>query len=149
MSDASLAERSIEQVRTWIEPKRAMSARPGHDADASAQRLASLLRDPAGLAFTVQFIDRVIRPEDPETAARALQRLAPELPDFLSGQERRALRLGARASKLAPELVQRRAHKKLHELVDHLVLDASPARLGSSIAELTRGGDRLNLSLLG
>ncbi|HJR90196.1 MAG TPA: proline dehydrogenase family protein [Aeromicrobium sp.] len=149
MSDASLAERSIELVRTWIDPKRATSPRSGGESDESAQRLTALLRDPAGLSFTVQFIDRVIRPEDADTAAHALRKLTPHLPEFLSGQERRALRWGAQASRLAPELVQRRAHKKLHELVDHLVVDATPARLGSSIAELTRGGDRLNLSLLG
>jgi RHH-type proline utilization regulon transcriptional repressor/proline dehydrogenase/delta 1-pyrroline-5-carboxylate dehydrogenase len=149
MSDASLAERSIELVRTWIDPKRAPSARPGRGSDEPAQRLAALLRDPAGLGFTVQFIDRVIRPEDASTAAHALQKLAPNVPEFLSGQERRALRFGALASRLAPDLVQRRAHKKLHELVDHLVLDATAARLGSSIADLTRGGDKLNLSLLG
>jgi RHH-type proline utilization regulon transcriptional repressor/proline dehydrogenase/delta 1-pyrroline-5-carboxylate dehydrogenase len=149
MSDASLAERSIELVRTWIDPKRAPSAHPGRGADEPAQRLAGLLRDPAGLGFTVQFIDRVIRPEDAATAAHALQELAPKLPEFLSGQERRALRFGARASKLAPDLVQRRAHKKLHDLVDHLVLDATAAQLGSSITRLTRSGDHLNLSLLG
>ena len=149
MSDASLAERSIELVRTWIDPKRATSARSGRDSSDPAQRLAALLRDPAGLSFTVQFIDRVIRPEDAATAAHALQRLAPHLPDFLSGQERRALRFGARASRVAPDLVQRRAHKKLHDLVDHLVLDATAAQLGQSIANLTGGGDQLNLSLLG
>ena len=149
MSDASLAERSIELVRTWIAPRPTTPARTGHGPDESAQRLASLLRDPAGLGFTVQFIDRVIRPEDPATAAHALQKLAPNLPEFLSSNERRLLRFGARASRLAPDLVQRRAHKKLHELVDHLVLDATASNLGSSMAELTRGGDRLNLSLLG
>jgi RHH-type proline utilization regulon transcriptional repressor/proline dehydrogenase/delta 1-pyrroline-5-carboxylate dehydrogenase len=149
MSDASLAERSIELVRTWIDPKRAPSARSGRGFDDSAQRLTALLRDPAGLGFTVQFIDRVIRPEDAATAAHALRQLTPHLPAFLSGQERRALRFGARASRVAPDLVQRRAHKKLHELVDHLVLDATEARLGSSIAGLTGGGDQLNLSLLG
>ena len=149
MSDASLAERSIELVRTWIDPRPTAPAPTGHGPDESAQRLASLLRDPAGLGFTVQFIDRVIRPEDPATAAHALQELAPNLPEFLSSNERRLLRFGARASRLAPDLVQRRAHKKLHELVDHLVLDATASNLGSSVAGLTRGGDRLNLSLLG
>jgi RHH-type proline utilization regulon transcriptional repressor/proline dehydrogenase/delta 1-pyrroline-5-carboxylate dehydrogenase len=146
MSDASRAERSIELVRTWIsaEPERQTPK-----SDEAAQRLTTLLQDPAGLEFTVRFIDRVIRPEDAETAAQALQALAPHLPEFLSGQERRLLRFGARASRVAPELVQRRAHKKLHDLVDHLILDATPAALSATIAELTRSGDRLNLSLLG
>jgi RHH-type proline utilization regulon transcriptional repressor/proline dehydrogenase/delta 1-pyrroline-5-carboxylate dehydrogenase len=71
------------------------------------------------------------------------------LPGFLSGQERRTLRFGARASRLAPDLVHRRAHKKLHELVDHLLLDTTADKLGASIEQLTAGGDSLNLSLLG
>ena len=86
MSDASLAERSIELVRTWIDPRPTAPARTGHAPDESAQRLASLLRDPAGLGFTVQFIDRVIRPEDPATAAHALQELACQR-DLLLGDE--------------------------------------------------------------
>jgi RHH-type proline utilization regulon transcriptional repressor/proline dehydrogenase/delta 1-pyrroline-5-carboxylate dehydrogenase len=149
MSDASLAERSIELVRTWIDPKRPPASRSGRGPDEAAQRLAALLRDPDGLGFTVQFIDRVIRPEDATAATHALRKLAPNLPEFLSGSERRLLRLGARASRLAPELVQRRAHRKLHDLVDHLLLDATPAQLGSSVTKLTVDGDRLNLSLLG
>lgn len=149
MSDASLAERSIELVRTWTDPQQAAPARAGRGPDESAQRLAALLRDPDGLGFTVQFIDRVIRPEDAETAVAALRRLAPDLPGFLTGRERRLLRLGARASTFVPKLVQRRAHKNVHQLVDHLLFDATPTKLGKAITARTSNGDRLNLSLLG
>lgn len=146
MSDASLAERSIELVRAWITPS---PSGAGRRADAAATRLADLLQDEAGLDFTVRFIDRVIRPEDATTATRALRNVVADLPGAMPGRERRLLRYGAAASRLAPDFVQRRAHKKVRRMVGHLVLDATPATLSSSIKTLTKSGDRLNLSLLG
>jgi RHH-type proline utilization regulon transcriptional repressor/proline dehydrogenase/delta 1-pyrroline-5-carboxylate dehydrogenase len=146
MSDGSLAERSISLVRAWLT---ALQDPGRRSADASAARLTSLLHDPAGLDFTVRLIDRVIRPEDPQTAAHALRRIVADLPASLPGRERRLLRYGATAARFAPEFVQRRAHKKVRRMVGHLVLDASPASLSSAIPRLTSSGDRLNLSLLG
>ena len=149
MSDASLSERSIEQVRTWIESTQTTTAPSRRRAEKASERLADLLRDPAGLDFTVQFVDRVIRPEDAKTAGRQMRTLSRRLPDFVSFGERQSLRLGAAASRVYPHLVQRRARRTLRRLVSHLVLDANPTRLTASIADLQRDGDRLNLSLLG
>ena len=146
MTEASLAERSIERVRTWVSTP---SRRQRDKADDAAARLAAQLRDPAALQFTVQFIDRVIRPDDADTAADALRELAAHLPDSLAGRDRRMLRFGATASQSAPEFVQRRARESLRRLVGHLLLDATPTALTASMAELTRSGDRLNISLLG
>ena len=143
MSETSLADRSIEQVRTWIDPTRAAQTR----ADAAATPLGQLAEDPAGLDFIVQFIDLVIRPEDPEVAAAHLRRLSQHLPPFLSATEGRKLRFGARFSSVAPAMVQRKARQQLRESVGHLVLDAENLR--PAIADLTRAGDRLNLNLLG
>ncbi|MFL6089293.1 MAG: proline dehydrogenase family protein [Aeromicrobium sp.] len=146
MTDASLSERAIELVRAWVSTP---ADRPSRRADAHAARLTSLLQDPAGLTFTVRFIDRVVRPEDAETAGQALRAVVSALPPSLPARERRLLRYGATASRFAPAVVQQRALKSLHRLVDHLVLDATPAALTSAISDLTRTGDRLNLSLLG
>lgn len=144
MSKASLTDRSIEQVRTWIENTRASEARGG-----GAMPLARLARDPDAIAFIVEFIDLVIRPDDPHTAAGHLGRLSHHLPSFLSSAERLKLRAGGRFARMGPEFVQHRARKTLRDMVGQLVLDAHPDRLGTSIADLTRGGDRLNLNLLG
>ena len=66
-----LADETIATVQRWL--AEAAKIRP----DASAERLAGVLKDPSGLPFTVGFVDGVIRPEDPKVAARNLAELAP------------------------------------------------------------------------
>ena len=145
MTDLPLAERSVELVRTWIDPARASSRR----SDPAAKRLAHLLQDPTGLDFTVGFVDRVVRPEDSRVAARNLRSLARRTPKFLPYRQRLLLKLGAMFSVLVPGLVVRQARRTLRRLVGHLVIDARPEKLGRAIKKLRSGGDRLNLNLLG
>src|SRR5699024_5004289 len=63
-----------EQVRSWLQAARTRSV------PAPAKLLSDLLRDPHGLEFTLAFVDRVIRPEDPRAAAVELRRLAQDPP---------------------------------------------------------------------
>ena len=145
MTDAQhLPARAVALARSWVDssPRRAR-------VDPSARRLAELLADADGLQFTIDFVDRVIRPEDPEVAAANLRRLARRAPAFLPWHQRSALRWGARVSRVAPGFVVRTATTVLRRLVGHLVVDARPEPLGATIARLTKGGNRLNLNLLG
>ncbi|WP_114854857.1 bifunctional proline dehydrogenase/L-glutamate gamma-semialdehyde dehydrogenase [Brachybacterium sp. YJGR34] len=132
-----------EQVRTWAQ---AAATRP---VPGSAKLLSDLLRDPAGLAFTLAFVDRVIRPEDPRAAAVELRRLAQDPPAFLPRGLRRVVALGGTASHLVPSMVVPTARTTMRRLVSHLILDARPAPLTSAIARLSADGTRLNINLLG
>jgi RHH-type proline utilization regulon transcriptional repressor/proline dehydrogenase/delta 1-pyrroline-5-carboxylate dehydrogenase len=145
MTELSLAERSVELVRTWIDPQRAAARRP----DPSAQRLARLLKDPRGLEFTIGFVDRVVRPDDHRVAARNLRTLARHTPAFLPLSQRVLLKLGAVAAIVFPQLVVSIAQRTLRRMVGHLVVDARPKQLGRTIKRLRERGDRLNLNLLG
>ena len=145
MIELTLAERSVELVRTWIEPRRGRARR----TDPAARRLAALLKDPQGLEFTIGFVDRVVRPDDERVAARHLRALARDAPQFLPAGQRLLLKLGAFFALLFPGLVVRTARRTLRRMVGHLVVDARPERLGASISRLRAGGDRLNLNLLG
>ena len=145
MTELTLAERSVELVRTWTESKRPRRRRN----DAAATRLASLLKDPQGLQFTIGFVDRVVRPDDHHVAARNLRHLARDLPAFLPITQKFLLKLGAVASVLFPALVVKVARRTLRRMVGHLVVDARPKQLGRAIKKLRAGGDRLNLNLLG
>ena len=54
---APATDHVVALVRRWL----AESAE--HPVDPAAERLAGVLKDPNGLAFTVGFVDGVMRPE--------------------------------------------------------------------------------------
>src|SRR6476659_7173465 len=117
--------------------------------DASAQQLAGVLKDPNGLDFTVGFVDGVVRPEDLQVAARNLAALAPKVPAFLPWYMRSAVRLSGPMAPVLPQVVIPVARRVLREMVGHLIVDATDAKLGPAIAKIRKDGIKLNVNLLG
>ncbi|WP_138417142.1 proline dehydrogenase family protein [Sinomonas gamaensis] len=138
-----LADEAINQVRRWLD------AAAKIPVDPAAAQLAAVLKDPHGLEFTVGFVDGVVRPEDHAVAARKLRELAPMAPAFLPWPLRQAVQLGGTLAPLAPGVVVPLARRVLREMVSHLIIDASDARLGPAIAKIRKPGIRLNMNLLG
>ncbi|MEV8182690.1 bifunctional proline dehydrogenase/L-glutamate gamma-semialdehyde dehydrogenase [Specibacter sp. NPDC078692] len=138
-----LAQETIALVRHWL------SEAATFPADVSAQRLAGVLKDPNGLDFTVGFVDGVVRPEDLSVAARNLAILAPKVPAFLPWYMRSAVRVGGVMAPILPQLVIPIARKVLREMVGHLIVDATDAKLGPAIAKIRKDGVDLNVNLLG
>lgn len=131
------------QVRQWL---MTAAAKP---ADPAGKRLADMLADPAGLAFTVSFVDGVIRPEDARVAARNLRTSARTAPRFLPWHLRTALGLGAVVSRASPGFVVAIVRRVLRQMVGHLLVDATEAKLGRAISRLRGRGVDLNINLLG
>ncbi len=143
--DRALADEAVALARSWLDASRHV------EQDAAAARLAGVLGDSNGLAFTVGFVDGVVRPEDVHVAARNLCALTPVIPRFLPLPLRAAIRIGALLAPIAPWLVVPTARLALRRMVRHLVVDASETRLGAAITRI-RGGNpnvRLNVNLLG
>ncbi|HEV3193720.1 MAG TPA: proline dehydrogenase family protein, partial [Polyangiaceae bacterium] len=140
-ADPKLIEEIEAQVNVWLAARK-----PVHP---SAKRLASVLKDPRGLEFTVGFVDRVIRPEDINVAARALRELVSITPAFLPWRQKAALRAGAVLSLVAPWLVIPVARKVLRKMVAHLLIDATDSKLHAAIARIRDRGVKLNINLLG
>ena len=131
-------------VRRWLEHSQTLPV------DKAAARLAAMLNDPRGLAFTVGFVDGVIRPEDVREAARTLAQLARDVPGFLPWHLRAAVKVGAVAGKALPGVVIPAARLALRGMVGHLVADARDRQLTAAIRRLrSASGTRLNLNLLG
>jgi len=130
-------------VREWLA---VAATKPVHP---SARRLADVLKDESGLAFTTGFVDRVIRPEDVHVAARSLRELAGQVPAFLPWHQRYGVRLGAAVSRVAPGFVIPVVRKVLRTMVGHLLIDASDAKLGAAIEQIRSRGVSLNVNLLG
>ncbi|MDP5226276.1 MULTISPECIES: bifunctional proline dehydrogenase/L-glutamate gamma-semialdehyde dehydrogenase [Arthrobacter] len=138
-----LATEAIALVRRWLEEGAKVPV------DASAAQLAGVLKDPNGLAFTVGFVDGVVRPEDLSVAARNLKALAPKVPAFLPWYMKSAVALGGSLAPVLPGVVIPVARRVLREMVGHLIVDATDAKLGASIAKIKRDGIHLNVNLLG
>ena len=139
----ALAAESIALVRRWLTEASKVPV------DASAQQLAGVLKDPNGLEFTVGFVDGVVRPEDLNVAARNLAALAPKVPAFLPWYMRSAVQLGGTMAPILPQVVIPIARKVLREMVGHLIVDATDAKLGPAIAKIRKDGINLNVNLLG
>jgi RHH-type proline utilization regulon transcriptional repressor/proline dehydrogenase/delta 1-pyrroline-5-carboxylate dehydrogenase len=152
---SQIAGEAVELVRTWL----AQSARAADGArpkdDPAAERLAGVLKDPNGLDFAVGFVDGVARPQDLFVAGYNLQRVAKKVPSFLPWYMRFALWLGGVFGPVLPWIVIPIARRVLRRMVGHLVVDATPGKLGPAIAHLREPTDpqghgaRLNLNLLG
>ncbi|MEY4313132.1 MAG: hypothetical protein RLZZ319_641 [Actinomycetota bacterium] len=138
-----LSKQTVALVRKWLTEAQAFPV------EGSAAQLAGVLKDPNGLAFTVGFVDGVVRPEDLRVAARALNSLAPIVPAFLPWFMKAAVRLGGFVAPIMPWPVIPIARWVLRQMVGHLIVDATDAKLGSAIRKLTTPGTRLNVNLLG
>ncbi|MDQ0676639.1 RHH-type proline utilization regulon transcriptional repressor/proline dehydrogenase/delta 1-pyrroline-5-carboxylate dehydrogenase [Arthrobacter pascens] len=139
----ALAADTIALVRHWLTEAAKVPV------DASAEQLAGVLKDPNGLDFTVGFVDGVVRPDDIHVAARNLAALAPKVPAFLPWYMRSAVRVGGSMAPVLPQVVIPIARRVLREMVGHLIVDATDAKLGPAIAKIRKEGIKLNVNLLG
>ena len=146
--ETDLTEAAVNLVGEWL----AAAARTGTRKDrAAAGPLRRLLSDPDGTAFTMRFVDRVIRPDRHRAAARQLRSLVASrpAPSFLSAADRMLLRAGARLAPLLPWPVMPLARRRMRGLVGGLLADAAPAALGKRLAEMSEEGFSRNVNLLG
>jgi RHH-type proline utilization regulon transcriptional repressor/proline dehydrogenase/delta 1-pyrroline-5-carboxylate dehydrogenase len=141
--DLPTLDETVALVRRWL------AAADDVKPDTGAKLLAGVLKDPVGLEFTLGFVDRVVRPEDPRVAAKNFERLSRRTPRFLPWPLRMLILLGGGFSVLFPRLVIPIARRVLRRLVDHLVVDATPKKLDKTLGRLRASGARLNLNLLG
>ncbi|MBX9717887.1 MAG: proline dehydrogenase family protein, partial [Microbacteriaceae bacterium] len=137
------ADAAVGLVRQWLRQTEGVST------DAGAARLAGLLQDEAGLEFAIGFVDRVARPDDLGVAARNLEQLAQRIPRFLPWPLRVLIAIGGPLARLLPWPIVPIARRVLRGMVGHLVVDATPNRLGRTLERLQSDGDRLNINLLG
>ncbi len=148
VDDGELVGRAIRLAERLQEGADATRGRRERSAQA---RVARLLDDPAGLAFTIALTDEVLRIRDPRRGARHLRSLADGVgsPRFLTPSDRLLLRAGAVAAERAPSVVMPLVAARLRaELADYVVA-AEPRPLERHLARRRAEGIRLNLNLLG
>lgn len=138
-----LEQLAVARARQWVERSK------HYPDDRAAKLLASILKDPAGLDFTVGFVDGIIRPEDERVSARIFAQLAQGNTGFLPAYLRLPFKIGGAVAPILPHVVMPIVKKTFAALVGDLVVDVSDAKLGPAIERLKAGGARLNMNLLG
>ena len=128
-----------------------MEATADADADdAQTQQLAEMLRDDNGVRFTMDFVDRVMRPEDNRVAANSLRTITRGVDaSFLGRINALLVGVGAFVGPFLPYVVVPAARLRLRQLVGHLVLDAESDALNNLLKNAEKRGEELNLNLLG
>lgn len=143
-----LAHEAVALVERWLTEARRIET----SADrALTGPVRDLIEDPAGVAFTMRFVDRVARPDDNRAAAHQLAVLVSgrRLPAFLSGIDRLLLRAGAFVGRFLPGVVIPLARRRMRKLVGHLVVDADPHALSQHLERRRDSGFGQNVNLLG
>jgi len=103
---------------------------------ADGARLARMMNDPAGRAFTVQMVDQIFRSRRPARQARRFRALLKEFgtPGYLSSGQRALMQCGAWASQLAPFPAMRAVASRLRKDTAQVILPAESAPLQRYLA---------------
>ncbi|WP_018024724.1 bifunctional proline dehydrogenase/L-glutamate gamma-semialdehyde dehydrogenase [Corynebacterium ulceribovis] len=137
----NIVDAAVKQAHQWL-------AATDSTVDKSTQQLADMVRDPAGIDFTMRFVDRVTRPEDNKVAAKELRGIQ-NLPDFLGTVNKSMLKVGSFTSRILPDIVMPASRTYLRKMVGHLVLDANGKALNKLLTRAAADNFQLNLNLLG
>ncbi|HAT1280683.1 TPA: bifunctional proline dehydrogenase/L-glutamate gamma-semialdehyde dehydrogenase [Corynebacterium striatum] len=141
--DAALIDAAAAQAHSWL-------ASTADEQDPATEQLADLLRNPDGVAFTMDFVDRVMRPEDDKVAAHALKSVTTTYDaSFLGLINGSLVGLGGFFGPILPNLVMPLARMRMRQMVGHLVLDAESDALNKTLDKAAESGEQLNLNLLG
>jgi RHH-type proline utilization regulon transcriptional repressor/proline dehydrogenase/delta 1-pyrroline-5-carboxylate dehydrogenase len=118
---------------------------------AESGRLARMMNDPRGKAFTVQMVDQVFRSRNPRHQAARFRALLEKFgaPAYLSPGQRRLMRSGALASRVAPALAMRAVAARLRQDTAQVILPAEPAPLQRYLAARRAGGIGVIVNQLG
>lgn len=113
--------------------------------------MARMMGDAKGKKFTIVMADQVLRMKAPERAARRMDSLIDELgvPEYFSGLDRMALRLGNRVARLMPKFVMPKVKAKVRQESAHVIISAEKKKFQKYIDGRKRAGVRINFNQLG
>ena len=141
---SQFTEAAIDRANSWLREEDKSSKGESF----ASRQLAELMQDPNGVDFTMDFVDRVARPEDNAVAARAMRKMGTP-PAFLGPLNRGLFSTGALAGRVAPSIVVPLAKQRMQQMVGHLVLDADGDSLQKLLDDAAKRDRQLNINLLG
>jgi RHH-type proline utilization regulon transcriptional repressor/proline dehydrogenase/delta 1-pyrroline-5-carboxylate dehydrogenase len=148
LSDEDLATGSVALAEDIMLASRRRMTRSDRR---TSKKLARLVKDENGKAFTMTLADRIFRSSSSRRSADQFRNVISTfgLPKFLSLFERSALFLGRIGSVIAPGIVMPRVTARMRSESKDVILDSDPVKLGQYMSKRRQQGRRLNINQLG
>ncbi|MFV1989769.1 MAG: proline dehydrogenase family protein, partial [Acidimicrobiales bacterium] len=143
-----LSDEAVALVKDWLRESAASQTRAERH---EIRRLAHLITDEPSVKFTMQFCDRVARPDIDQIAADQMARLARDntLPSFLTLQDRTLFRIGGYLAPKFPRIIMPIARLRMRQMLKDLIVNAKPRKLQHHVKTRRSHGYDLNVNLLG
>ncbi|HEY8961892.1 MAG TPA: bifunctional proline dehydrogenase/L-glutamate gamma-semialdehyde dehydrogenase, partial [Luteolibacter sp.] len=148
LSDDALVDAAVRLAADLLACAQEEERQPERE---QAARMAGLMNDPAGKAFTLALADQVFRSPTSHRAASQFRHLLSEFgaPRYLGLTERFALRLGAAFSRIVPGLVMPAVTRAMRANSANVILPAETEALKPLLDRRHAEGFRMNLNQLG
>ncbi|MFM7181728.1 MAG: proline dehydrogenase family protein [Verrucomicrobiales bacterium] len=145
---APLARDAVALAAKLLKSARAKESRRQKD---QAARMARMMDDPAGKAFTLTLADRLLRFRGSQKEAELFQHLVVRhgIPKFLPPIDRFLMGLASRFASVLPGTVLPLIHKRLIKEYAEFILPTAPEKLHSHLAQRKKNGFGVTLNLLG
>jgi RHH-type proline utilization regulon transcriptional repressor/proline dehydrogenase/delta 1-pyrroline-5-carboxylate dehydrogenase len=146
--DERLAREAVALAAELLHQAKEHETRADHR---NGRRMARMMGDPAGKAFTVALADQIFRPPTADRAADQFSHLVDGygVPRYLGRAERAALHLGSKLAPILPRVIMPMVTEKLRADSTRMILPAEPRRLRRHLHRRRDEGTRLNLNQLG
>ncbi|MGJ8655375.1 MAG: proline dehydrogenase family protein [Akkermansiaceae bacterium] len=148
LTDEQLAEKAIELARViLISSSKQMKLSERYQA----WKMNRMMDDPLGKALTLAMADQVFRPTTHVRSADQFRYLVDEygVPDYLPLHEKIAMRVGASASAVAPEIVMPAVTAKMRSESDNVILPSEDELLKPHLLKRRKSETRMNINQLG
>ena len=147
-SDSPISDAVVRRAEDLLRQARACQTPAERRA---AGRIAGMVNDAPGKAFTLAMVDQVFRSGLAAQQARRWREMLDVYgtPRYLSAADRGLLRAGSLASRFAPGVVMPLVASRLRHDSAPVILDADPAKLDAHFDRRRAEGFRSNLNHLG
>ncbi len=146
--DALLAKAAVDLAAELLNESRELETR---SEKRQGEKLARMMKDESGKAFTLAMADQVFRPPSWERSASQFRHLVSSygVPEFLASYERAAMAVGTFASSYFAGLVMPVVTGAVRHESASVILPAENDKLKPHLQRRSDEGMRMNLNLLG
>ncbi|MGD9420270.1 MAG: proline dehydrogenase family protein [Verrucomicrobiota bacterium JB025] len=149
----SLSDDQVADLAVTLAAKLLQTAEANQKASERRQgeKMARMMSDPMGKTLTLAMADQVFRPPSNSRSAEQFRYLIKEygIPEYPPAHERAAMKMGAVASAIMPDIVMPAITWKMRDESSEVILPSEDEKLVPHLKQRKQQGIRMNINQLG